>query len=690
MKFLPAIPREPVRRLRLLSLWFVLFAVGIEIIELAVGRLAPTSTRIAGAVSTVALGAWLLAGYRRRRFPEFSTPFEAALLVIATAASSLPLRGMGLFLATVQFRSLYLSRREFWLLPLSFGVARVIGMSLTVQPAPYDALSITVLFQFFGMVFVSGILFLLLLSVERARVADAALTRSEERYRVLATASHDMVYEWNVATASVVYSDAIRTLFGYDREALLRDRYWWVGLVHPQDREGYESALRALLESRDDVRANIRYRIRRADGEERNVTETAVVQRDGSGHPVAVVSSVRDVTGEERLATQLQESQKMEAVGQLAGGVAHDFNNLLTVIGGHVFMLEQAGPLPPAAAAQLEGINRATERAGALTRQLLAFGRRQMLRPVDMDLNVVVRDATRLIGPVLGERVRLTTDLAEDLPLVHADPGQLEQVLLNLALNARDAMPNGGRLRIRTSLEKAATGDRVCLVVKDNGQGMDAKTMAHVFEPFFTTKRAGKGTGLGLATAYGIIKQSAGDIRVDSDGAGAGSTFTISLPVSAGRAAAPAPAPTPSRRTAIPMGVSRALLAEDNDGVRDFAREVLIRAGISVIAATDGADGLAKARADGFTFDIVVTDIVMPELTGPQMVERLREVRPELRVLYLTGYADDAVTSGSLIPGREMLIEKPFTARALRDAISTLARTPVAQPVGELAGPRGE
>jgi CheY-like chemotaxis protein len=305
-----------------------------------------------------------------------------------------------------------------------------------------------------------------------------------------------------------------------------------------------------------------------------------------------------------------------------------------------------------------------------------------MLHPTNVDLNAIVRDAARLIAPLLGERIRLSTELADDLPMVHADPGQLEQVLLNLALNARDAMPDGGRLRIATAVAETDAGARVSLTIRDTGVGMDAETLPHVFEPFFTTKRVGKGSGLGLATSYGIVKQSSGDIRVESAGPGQGATFTILLPVAPASEVQTVDQPVHSRRVAIPLGVSRALLVEDDDGVREFAREVLIRAGISVVSAKDGLEGLAKARADGFAFDIVVTDVVMPELSGPRMVERLREARPDVRVLYITGYADDAVTKATLRAGHELLLEKPFTARALRDAISTLSRTMTSPSLG--------
>ena len=236
------------------------------------------------------------------------------------------------------------------------------------------------------------------------------------------------------------------------------------------------------------------------------------------------------MTAEHRLEGQLLEAQKMEAVGQLAGGVAHDFNNLLTVIGGHVFMLEQSGTLAPDVTRNLEGIMRAAQRAGALTHQLLAFGRKQLLKPTVLNLNVVISDAVRLIGPVIGERVRVVTSLDPLLAPALADAAQIEQVLLNLAINARDAMPDGGTLTIATTNVVLPTGAHVQLTLSDTGTGMDAETLAHLFEPFFTTKAAGKGTGLGLATAYGVIKQSFGHITVASV-LGSGSTFTIALPV---------------------------------------------------------------------------------------------------------------------------------------------------------------
>jgi two-component system cell cycle sensor histidine kinase/response regulator CckA len=336
-------------------------------------------------------------------------------------------------------------------------------------------------------------------------------------------------------------------------------------------------------------------------------------------------------------------------------------------------MIEQHATLGPTATKHLDGIMETAERAGSLTRQLLAFGGRQLLHPKTIDLNVVVRDSVRLIGPAIGERIRVVIDLDPELERVHADVGQIEQVLLNLGLNARDAMPHGGTIYIATSNVDTPAGTQARVTFEDTGTGMDEATVARVFEPFFTTKRGGRGTGLGLATAYGIIKQSAGDIAAAST-PGKGSKFTILLPAVPHAAAENAPYRSPTRHgLSRPLGVSRVLLVEDNEGVRNFAREVLTRAGVKVAVASDGAEGIAVARAQGYEVDMIVTDIVMPELSGPQMVARIREARPELPVLFVTGWADDAVTREDMQMGREALIEKPFTAQALRDAIQTLA-----------------
>jgi signal transduction histidine kinase len=450
----------------------------------------------------------------------------------------------------------------------------------------------------------------------------------------------------------------------------------------------------------------VQYRVRRADQHYAYVSGSLIVQRAADGTAERVIGSIRDVTSEHLLEERLRQAQKMEAVGQLAGGVAHDFNNLLTVIGGHVYMLEHASAsaspgIDSISAKHLAGITRATDRAASLTRQLLAFGRKQLLTPTLLDLNSVVDDTLHMMRPALGAGVRVVTRLERNLSPIYADAGQLGQVLVNLALNARDAMQpmNGGMLTIETAnatLEaepEAGTdgehesagengipaGEYVRLTVRDTGTGMDAATLARAFEPFFTTKPVGRGTGLGLATVYGIVKQSSGDIQSEST-PGVGSAFTIHLPV----------ATAERRRLALPVDSERGpvsiarveaaprpghrgvLLVEDNAGVRAFAAEVLSQAGYDVRSARHGVEALELMRRYESSIDVVVTDVVMPEMGGRALVDQLRQRRPQVSVLYITGYTDDSLMLEELKATGARLLEKPFTAGALAEAVASL------------------
>jgi signal transduction histidine kinase/CheY-like chemotaxis protein len=429
------------------------------------------------------------------------------------------------------------------------------------------------------------------------------------------------------------------------------------------------------------------------------------VQRAADGTAERVIGSIRDVTSEHLLEERLRQAQKMEAVGQLAGGIAHDFNNLLTVIGGHVFMLEQASAHAAAGSSEpdprsmkhLAGITRAADRAASLTRQLLAFGRKQLLSPTMLDVNAVVEETLHMMRPAVGERIEIVTRLEPNLRPVYADAGQLGRVLVNLGLNARDAMQstNGGILTIETAnvtlpdrAERTGdaasadgglpVGDYVRLTLRDTGAGMDAVTLARAFEPFFTTKPHGRGTGLGLATVYGIVKQSFGDIHAES-APGLGSTFTIHLPAPERRrmprsdtlddAGSAAWTSIAAATTSPHRGV---LLVEDDAGVLAFATEVLSRAGYDVRSARHGVEALEQMRKHEASIDIVVTDVVMPEMGGRPLVEQLRKRRPHLPVLYITGYTDDASMIDELKATGARLLEKPFTASQLAEAVASL------------------
>jgi PAS domain S-box-containing protein len=410
---------------------------------------------------------------------------------------------------------------------------------------------------------------------------------------------------------------------------------------------------------------------RRKDGSRYEQEATLAQIRDERGEPGDFVAMVRDVTKEVELENQLRQAQKMEAVGRLAGGVAHDFNNLLTAIIGYSESLLGEGGHDEPTRESISEIRDAGKRAASLTSQLLAFSRKQVLQPKTLDLNALILQMSKMLRRLIGEDVALATDLAPALAPVRVDPGQIEQIVMNLAVNARDAMPSGGRLAISTrdvvlddasaaAHEGARPGPHVLLEVADTGEGISDDVRAHLFEPFFTTKEPGKGTGLGLSTVYGIVRQSGGAIEVASD-VGKGTTFRIYLPRTAGEAAAPA------ERTAAKIAASgkeTVLVVEDEDVVRRLATLALRSAGFEVIDARGGPEAIAAfERAE--RVDLVLTDVVMPGMPGRELADRLLARRPGLPVLFMSGYTDDAVTRGGELREGTVLLQKPFTPGAL-------------------------
>jgi two-component system, cell cycle sensor histidine kinase and response regulator CckA len=373
----------------------------------------------------------------------------------------------------------------------------------------------------------------------------------------------------------------------------------------------------------------------------------------------------------------------MEAIGRLAGGVAHDFNNLLTAIIGYSELALEEPVLTDSARRDLEEIHKAAQSAAGLTRQLLAFSRRQMLQPQTLDVNDVIRRMESLLRRLIGEDVELVTRLSSTLAAVHADPTQIEQIILNLAVNARDAMPSGGRLIVETTnvvvdedyigQHRGATlGPHVVLAVTDTGTGMDETTRLRLFEPFFTTKERGRGTGLGLATVYGIVKQSGGSIWVYSE-PGHGATFKILLPAVAGGVR--------ERDDAFALPASRAgdetiLVVDDQAEVRAIAREALVRQGYAVIDAASPRDAIALAATEPRTIHLLFTDVVMPQMSGRDLARQLTARWPHLRVVYTSGYADAAIVQDSIIAPNLAFVPKPFTARALTTKIREVLDTP--------------
>jgi len=373
---------------------------------------------------------------------------------------------------------------------------------------------------------------------------------------------------------------------------------------------------------------------------------------------------------------QLRQSQKMEAIGRLAGGVAHDFNNLLTAIIGYTDMIDERGDLDPATDREVSEIRMAADRGAALTRQLLAFSRKQLLNPTVININESVRGLLHMLPRLIGDHIHTDARLEHHLGFVRADASQIEQVIVNLVLNARDAMPTGGHVTIETanvvldgnrlddeglSLEP---GPYVMLTVTDTGGGMDEETRAHAFEPFFTTKEKGKGTGLGLATVYGIIDQSGGGIAMDT-APGRGTSIKIYLPVTD----APPPAERPNAAPLATEGNETLLLVEDNDAIREISARALRRRGYTVYEARNGAEALEWSSRTMRRPDMLITDVVMPGLSGPNLATRLREENPGLRVLYMSGYTDDATELHGTFWGGVPLLQKPFTPALLAERV---------------------
>jgi nitrogen-specific signal transduction histidine kinase/CheY-like chemotaxis protein len=405
------------------------------------------------------------------------------------------------------------------------------------------------------------------------------------------------------------------------------------------------------------------------------VSDSAVVAEGAEGYPV-MEGIIVDITERKQLEGQLQQSRRMEAVGRLAGGIAHDFNNLLTIIKGYTELAVQRNEVPAPVRADIEHIEDASERAAGLVRQLLAFSRKQVLQPKNLDLNGVVLGLEKLLRRLIGEDIEMKTVVSAGLGTIKADPAQVEQVLMNLVVNARDAMPKGGRMIVETSnvdLDKTYASEHVSvkpgryvmLAVSDSGTGMSPETIAHIFEPFFTTKGGTKGTGLGLATVYGIVKQSGGYIWVYSE-PDKGSTFKVYFP----RVDELAEKDSRSPHTAsTKRGSETILLVEDDDAVRELAEVILATQGDRVICANGPkrAEEIAAERSQ--EIDLVLTDVIMPTMSGRELVKKLGARNPKMRVMYMSGYTDNVIAQGGVLEEGLAFLQKPFTPRALTQKV---------------------
>ncbi|OGK79675.1 MAG: hypothetical protein A2X52_04825 [Candidatus Rokubacteria bacterium GWC2_70_16] len=525
---------------------------------------------------------------------------------------------------------------------------------------------------------------------ERIR-AEQRLRESEERFRQLAEHIREVFWLKTVDGSRILYvNPAWEEIWGRSCQSLYAEPSSFLETVHPADRERVRAALPGQAAGEYDHE----FRIVRPDGAIRWIWARAFPVRDERGEVYRIAGCSEDITerktAEEALresTEQLRQAQKMEAMGRLAGGIAHDFNNLLTVILGRAELLLARLGGEETLARDVTLMKKTAERAAALTRQLLAFSRQQMLQPKIIDLRAIVAETAAMLRPLIGEHIELHLEAAPHPCPVMADPGQLEQVLMNLALNARDAMPGGGQLTIETAAVELgeeyarrhlaiAPGPYVMLAVSDTGTGMDAETRARIFEPFFTTKEQGKGTGLGLATVYGIVKQSGGSIWVYSE-PGHGTSFKVYLPrVPAGAKAAGADEPRP----ASGGGSETVLLVEDEEEVRTLAREILETAGYAVLEARDGRQATDLAERHSGPIHLLVSDVVMPGMSGADLVECLRPLHPELRLLFMSGYTDAALANHAALPPGAAFMEKPFTAATFTRTVREVLDRPRARP----------
>jgi two-component system, cell cycle sensor histidine kinase and response regulator CckA len=512
--------------------------------------------------------------------------------------------------------------------------------------------------------------------ITERRAAEDAVRQSEQRFRALVENSEDSIQLASARGTLLYVSPSTGRLFGRPPEEIVGRNMF--ELVHAGDRDRLTEQWQRCL---DNPGVPVRGEFRlpggggAGDGSPERFVETVRVNHLKDPGLRAVVTISRDITERRRLETRVHQSQKLEAIGRLAGGIAHDFNNILSAIHGFASIVHGELPERDPLRSDCQEILDAVERAANLTRQLLAFGRRQVLQPKVIDVSSYVRDLERMLRRLVGEDIEMALRLDERGVAARADPSQLEQVLINLVVNARDAMPGGGKLTIETAtrafreddvrgVAELSAGEYALLTVSDTGVGMSRSVQEHIFEPFFTTKGNGQGSGLGLSTVFGIVKQSGGHIFVESE-PGKGSTFRILFPSSRETPTTVAVAPSNPQMTLPPPGEETILLVEDEAAVRNFVTRALRQQGYQVLDASNGGEALMIAEQHPGTIHLLLTDVIMPRVSGKQLAQRLRQIREDLRVLYMSGYAEEIIAPHGVLEPGAAFIEKPLTAEAL-------------------------
>ena len=518
------------------------------------------------------------------------------------------------------------------------------------------------------------------IAIERER-SDAELQAAENRYRTLVERLPAITYiaEVGVLGPWLYVSPQIQSILGFPPDEWKADSSNWVNHIHPDDREHALAADSHFAVHGGTLRTE--YRMLSREGKVIWFRDEAVLLQDAAEPAPLMQGVLYDITEHKQLEDRLRQSQKMEAIGNLAGGVAHDFNNLLMIIQGHNERLLRHLNPDDLLFADAHGIKGAASRAASLTQQLLAFSRKQVLQPNVLNLNAVAGEVGKMLEPVIGENIEVSLDLAADLWRVKVDERQLEQAILNLTLNARDAMPHGGKLTIATSNHKisespangsqgadsahAKPGKYVVLTISDTGIGMDMETQSHIFEPFFSTKELGKGTGLGLASVYGVVQQSGGWVSFRSQ-LGHGSSFSIYLPEAGGE---PARASTPSVAAGEAKVTETILVVEDEDEIRDMVREYLERKGYTVVSANNGSEALQVAQRYKGSIHLLLTDVVMPQVGGRELAQQIKGMRPRIKILFTSGYPEHAGLTDKAAGQSPEILQKPYPLSTLASHI---------------------
>ena len=513
--------------------------------------------------------------------------------------------------------------------------------------------------------------------VTERRRGEERLQETTQRLQLATTSGGIGIWDWEIQSNRLIWDDRMFELYGISKESFTSSVEAWKKGIHPEDYTAATEALQATV--RGEKGFDTEFRVIHPDGKVKFLQANGKVIRDADGKPLRMIGMNRDITDRRNLEQQLRQSQKMEAVGTLAGGIAHDFNNALTGIVGFGEFLRMRIAEDEQASHDLDEILRCAERATTLTRQLLTYARRQIIEPVNLNVSALVTDLMRLIGKVVGEHIEVKTSLERNVPTIHADRGQIEQVVMNLCLNARDAMPEGGRLVVETEdafLEEEYVlrypymkpGRYAVLSVSDTGVGMDEATRERVFEPFFTTKGPDKGTGLGLAMVYGIVKQHGGFIHLYSE-PGKGTAFKVYFPAIEAR---PDALPAIPREDILLGGTETILLAEDEEAIRGLAERILTGFGYTVLVARNGEEAIEMFRRKK-EIVLAVLDVVMPRKGGKEAFEAMRKENPNLKVIFMSGYSANAFHESFILTAGVPFLQKPFSptilARKVREVL---------------------